>query len=68
MILISAVLITNDGGPILYSQVRTGLYGKQFKIWKLRSMCIDAEHDGAQYYREVIHVLQKLAQSLDLLV
>ena len=32
-----------DSGPILYSQIRCGLNGKRFRIWKFRSMCIDAE-------------------------
>ena len=30
-------------GPILYSQIRCGLKGKKFRIWKFRSMCVNAE-------------------------
>lgn len=33
-------------GPILYSHERIGRYGKPFKIYKFRSMCIDAEKNG----------------------
>ncbi|MEA5536395.1 sugar transferase [Crocosphaera sp. XPORK-15E] len=33
----------DDPGPILYRQTRCGLRGKTFKIWKFRSMVIDAE-------------------------
>jgi lipopolysaccharide/colanic/teichoic acid biosynthesis glycosyltransferase len=33
----------NSPGPIFYSQIRCGLNGKPFRIWKFRSMCIDAD-------------------------
>ncbi len=33
----------DDTGPILYSQMRCGLEGKPFRIWKFRSMDINAE-------------------------
>jgi len=36
-----------DGGPMLYRQVRITRDGKQFFINKLRTMCVDAEADGA---------------------
>ena len=32
-----------DPGPLLYSQTRCGLHGNQFRIWKFRSMVVDAE-------------------------
>ena len=39
-----AIVIKLDSpGPILYSQIRCGLKGKQFRLWKFRSMCVDAE-------------------------
>ena len=38
-----------DRGPILYSQIRSGLYGKPIRIWKLRSMSVNAETHGAQW-------------------
>ena len=50
LILVSAILIKlSDRGPVFYSQVRSGLNGNPFRIWKLRTMCIDAEHRGAQW-------------------
>ncbi|MEM7552658.1 MAG: anti-sigma factor antagonist [Cyanobacteria bacterium P01_A01_bin.84] len=39
-----AIAITiNDPGPIFFAQIRCGWMGKRFKIWKFRSMCVDAE-------------------------
>lgn len=39
-----AILIKLDSeGPILYSQIRCGLNGKPFRIWKFRSMYSDAD-------------------------
>ena len=32
-----------DGGKVFYSQARTGLFGKEIRIWKIRSMREDAE-------------------------
>jgi exopolysaccharide biosynthesis polyprenyl glycosylphosphotransferase len=33
----------DDPGPIFFGQTRCGWMGKRFKIWKFRSMCVDAE-------------------------
>ncbi len=40
---ITIAVYLDDPGPILYSQVRCGLKGRPFKIWKFRSMVVDAE-------------------------
>jgi len=50
VILIVSILIKRDSkGPIFYSQNRTGLNGKDFKIYKLRTMTQDAENKGVKW-------------------
>ena len=41
-------LLANQG-PLFYSQIRVGKNGEHFKIYKLRSMIINAEKHGAQF-------------------
>ena len=46
VILVTAVLVKlTSKGPILYSQVRVGKNGKLFKIYKFRTMRVDAEKE-----------------------
>jgi undecaprenyl-phosphate galactose phosphotransferase len=40
---IVAILIKKDGGPIFYSQDRIGQGGVHFKLWKFRSMAVNAD-------------------------
>ena len=50
ILLIAAIAIKlEDGGPVLYSQTRLGKDSKTFTIYKMRSMRIDAEANGAQW-------------------
>lgn len=45
MILI-AIVIKIDGGPIIYKQIRVGINGKEFGIFKFRSMVVNADKLG----------------------
>lgn len=47
-----ANLVTGDWGPLFYSQKRIGKNGKYFKIYKFRSMCIDADEKLVKYLEE----------------
>ena len=40
---IALAMQLNDPGPIFYSQTRCGLNGKCFRIWKFRSMVVNAD-------------------------
>jgi lipopolysaccharide/colanic/teichoic acid biosynthesis glycosyltransferase len=49
MILPFLILIPLDGGSPFYRQKRVGLDGKEFTMWKLRSMVVDADAKLAEY-------------------
>ena len=44
LLLALAILIyLEDKGPVIYSQTRIGKDGRAFKLYKFRSMCVDAD-------------------------
>lgn len=50
VILLFALIVKLDSkGPAFFRQQRVGLYGETFELVKLRSMCLDAEKDGAKW-------------------
>lgn len=50
ILIIAALAIKLDSpGPVLYRQRRVGLAGKEFEVFKFRSMVADAERNGPQY-------------------
>lgn len=49
MLIIAILIKLDSSGPILYSQQRCGLNGKVFKIYKFRSMYINAEEFGPKW-------------------
>lgn len=49
--LITAIAIKIDSkGPVLFKQERLGKGGRVFRIYKFRSMCVNAEHTGSGVY------------------
>jgi len=46
---IALAIYLQDRGPILYTQIRTGLFGDALKIYKFRTMIVNAEADGATW-------------------
>ncbi len=45
-LLAAAAILIEDGRPVFYGQMRLTKNGKMFRMWKLRSMRMDAEQDG----------------------
>jgi len=43
VLLVVALMIKSDGGPVFFRQRRVGYLGREFGMWKFRSMCVDAE-------------------------
>ena len=35
---LALVIVLRDGRPVLFGQMRMGRYGRQFRIWKFRTM------------------------------
>ncbi len=53
VLLAAAVAIRLDSpGPVFYRHVRVGEDGAPFELWKLRTMVVGAEHQGAGLYIE----------------
>jgi exopolysaccharide biosynthesis polyprenyl glycosylphosphotransferase len=48
--IIAWLIKREDGGPVFFSQVRTGLDGRSFELFKFRSMRVDAEGDGEAHW------------------
>ncbi|MBR8833978.1 MAG: sugar transferase [Stigonema ocellatum SAG 48.90 = DSM 106950] len=52
MLLVALVIKLDSPGSVFYTQVRTGLEGQPFRVYKFRSMYQDAEKRGVQWARE----------------
>ena len=50
LLIISLIIKISSPGPILFKQQRLGLHGKEFTIYKFRSMTVGAEHTGSGVY------------------
>jgi exopolysaccharide biosynthesis polyprenyl glycosylphosphotransferase len=52
MLLVIVAIKLDSPGPVFYTQMRAGLDGKPFRVYKFRSMYEDAEKRGAQWANE----------------
>lgn len=43
LLLVLVIMVRSDGGPAIYYQNRVGKNGKTFRIFKFRSMCVNAD-------------------------
>ena len=48
MLLIAVLIKAYDGGPVFYRQVRVTQYGREFRIFKFRTMVQNADRIGSQ--------------------
>ena len=45
-------ILKEDDGPLFYEQLRIGKNGKKFRLYKYRSMCIDADKKLKEYLEQ----------------
>ena len=51
LLVLAAIAIRLESrGPVVYRQLRVGLHGRSFELWKLRTMVSGAEEMGAGIY------------------
>jgi lipopolysaccharide/colanic/teichoic acid biosynthesis glycosyltransferase len=50
ILLLALTVLVTSGRPILFLQERVGLHGRIFRIWKFRSMVVDAHRHEQGYY------------------
>ena len=62
--IISLLILIFDGTPILYSQLRVGLYGNEFKLYKFRTMSILSDDSVHQNHYENLSENKKIETSL----
>jgi lipopolysaccharide/colanic/teichoic acid biosynthesis glycosyltransferase len=51
-LLIGLLIELSDRGPVFFGQTRIGQFGKPFRIWKFRSMVVNADKVGIPITRE----------------
>jgi lipopolysaccharide/colanic/teichoic acid biosynthesis glycosyltransferase len=51
-LLIGLLIKLTNRGPIFYGQIRIGQFGKPFRIWKFRSMVVNADKMGVPLTKE----------------
>ncbi len=52
MLIIAVAIKVSSKGPVIYKQVRVTTYGKQFRIWKFRTMYVGADKQGELTHSE----------------
>lgn len=52
MLVTAAAIKLSSPGPVLFKQQRLGLHGREFTMYKFRSMAMGAEHTGSGVYSE----------------
>lgn len=50
LIIVASIIKLESKGPVIFKQKRLGLNGREFEIYKFRSMIVDAENYGSGVY------------------
>jgi lipopolysaccharide/colanic/teichoic acid biosynthesis glycosyltransferase len=53
--LIAVLIKLEDGGPVFFAQNRVGQFGREFRMFKIRSMCMNAEQRLAELLEQNKH-------------
>lgn len=64
MLIVGFCIYLDSKGPILYWQKRVGLFNREFKLFKFRSMQLDAEKNGALWAKESDERITKIGSFL----
>src|SRR5262245_45926895 len=49
LLLIAGLMKLTSRGPVLYAQTRLGKQGRPYRLYKVRTMVVDSEKDGARW-------------------
>ena len=55
LVVVALVVRGSTPGPVLFSQLRVGKDGREFRIWKFRTMHVDAEQRRADVASDNVH-------------
>lgn len=64
MAAVAIAIKLDDRGPVFFRQERVGLRGRRFRIWKFRTMIVNAEDIGKGYIPEGSDLVTKIGAFL----
>lgn len=64
MAAVAIAIKLDDRGPVFFRQERVGLRGRRFRIWKFRTMVVNAEEIGKGYIPEGTDLVTKIGAFL----
>jgi len=62
--IISILILIFDSGPIIYSQKRVGLNGKEFSLYKFRTMSVSSDESIHEEHYKDLSINKKIEPSL----
>ena len=65
LVAVAVLIKLTSRGPVFYRQERFGAHGKPFRIWKFRSMHVDADAEAHRQYVRSLLSQQRPLQKVD---